>query len=361
MKKIVAVGVLLVVVALSSTASFAIGNKALRGVRGLSTLNNIVTRAVATQGRTQYYQAVKVCKVGGQKFALQVPSSLVFDRTNTMQSYWKLVARSYQKAFHELPKELSSTVIVSTTPRYDAIQYAISKEWAERYGDRAVYTDLNVLARDLDAFYDGKSDIYIDPQNRRVKLYTFPVDGIVYRPAGYQPIVLKADEQFIVFDIESQTGRMEPNRYTWQEMFRLASDEELYGEFETVEESGVVSMRPKSPWGHYEWEKNMAKDNPYRAQRWEVDNYPTQFDSYDELGKALSSFHGTSVAKVMDLRTGFVSYVYELPKVLKCALGENTTAVLDPAEDVMLYIDGVGGNIVSRADLENPMLFEFVK
>ena len=228
-----------------------------------------------------------------------------------------------------------------------------------------LYRDQTALARDLDSFYNGQADIYVGPDGRQVKLYLLPVDGILYKPTGYtDAVVLNSDEKFVIFDVASQTGKIADNIPEVYKLFRPAIEEDIYGEFEYYEvEPGIGSYRPKDPAQYYRWNRDLMRDNPWRAEDWRNGNYPSRFESQDDLGNALYRFYGNDVPKVQKRFTQDVFNVYELPVegIVYQGEGQLEPTELFPSSYVVLYNEKIGGQIVARSTLKNQFFFEFVK
>lgn len=96
------------------------------------------------------------------------------------------------------------------------------------YG-KAFYEDQTELARDLHAFYEGKADTLIGPDGHKVKLYALPVDGILYKPVAYRfPVVLNSREYFVVYDTQTQTGRIAKNTPEVYNLFKPQVYDEIW-------------------------------------------------------------------------------------------------------------------------------------
>ena len=97
----------------------------------------------------------------------------------------------------------------------------IPHDWVGPKGEHVLYDNQTQLARDLDAFYNGEADIYVGPDGHSVKLYALPVDGLLYKPQGYEvPLVLNSNEYFVVYDLETQTGIIAQNTPQVYKMYR---------------------------------------------------------------------------------------------------------------------------------------------
>lgn len=115
-----------------------------------------------------------------------------------------------------------------------------------------------------------------------------------------------------------------------------------------------------SQWTLYESEKkawNRDRQQHVFEGLWAY--YPHYFDSQEELGRILRSFHRHEILRVYDKNTRRTGFVYEIP-VEGLTLGHNTTTI-DPETYVFIYDQETGGQLVKRADLENAVLYEFVK
>lgn len=95
---------------------------------------------------------------------------------------------------------------------------------------KAFYEDQSELAQHLDTFYEGRG-VTSSVGNRTVKLYSLPVDGILYKPAGYQePVVLNSDEYFVVYDIDSHAGKLVENTPENLEFYNRPGDSRAFEE-----------------------------------------------------------------------------------------------------------------------------------
>ena len=256
-------------------------------------------------------------------------------------------------------------------PKWDLSPYSTLKSTAKALKDRIeksalrpFYTRQEKLAQNLDEFYQGKADMLIGPDGRKVKLYALPADGILYKPEGYStPLVLNANDYFVIYDVEARTGKIAENKPEVYNLFKQASEEEIYGEFEGYEvEPGIGSWRPKDPAQYYKWKRDLARDNPWRLENWEQGQYPSQFTSQQELAEALYKFDGKDVPRAHNLATDMVRYVYELPKPVVLAQPGVDAIKLNPKDWVVVYEDVLkSGYLVKRSVIENPELFKFSK
>ncbi|MBR2081489.1 MAG: hypothetical protein IJ876_00505 [Elusimicrobiaceae bacterium] len=404
MKKVL-VGSLLIVLVLSAMPAFAQFKTPVKAAKNLANLDRVVTRATRPS-------------VLGRPVVTNLPQGVV--RGNSigllrvkMPTAVTPATQSYVQALNSIYANTSKTVTYPTPASWAPW---MAHEWLDKYP--ALYEDQSQLARDLDAFYkkfetdEYKVARYIGPDGREVNLYTLPADGILYKPAEYaDPVVLNSKEYFVIYDIESKTGKIAENVPEVYGMFKPVkssavesknlpavvvevknvpavygmyrpykfsaaeekaesgmseapvSHEKDYGEWEEVEvEPGLSTFIPESPRKFYEFERDEAT-NHWRVEAWEYHN-PDVFNSQDEFINALEQFHGNVVPKAKNLATGNVFRVYEMPKPLSYYMAgdKNIRLEFNPKTHVIVLEEqGSSGGIMQRTELENPQLFEFVK
>lgn len=351
MKKPV-LGSMLVVLLLSSVPAFAQFKNPVKAAKNLANLDRVVARAAKTPAI-------------GRPVVTNLPPGLV--RGNAIG----LLRVKMPKTVTPVNKSYV-TFLQNSVAGEGRFANGTVKDYAEIVATEWVFTPQHVfyedqaqLARDLDEWYHGKADIRISPDGREVKLYALPVDGIVYKPVGYEvPVVLNSNEYFVIFDVESQTGKIADNIPAVYNLYKPVAEEQIYGEFEYYEvEPGIGSWRPKDPVQYYRWNRDLMRDNPWRAEDWRNGNYPSRFESQDDLGNALHRFYGNDVPKVQKRFTQDVFNVYELPVdgIVYQGEGQLEPTVLVPSSYVVLYNEKTGGQIVARSTLKNQFFFEFVK
>lgn len=77
---------------------------------------------------------------------------------------------------------------------------------------KAFYEDQSELAQNLNTYYKGQGVVRRGPDGRDVKLYSLPVDGILYKPVGYKnPVVLSSDSHFVIYNMKTKTGQLIEN------------------------------------------------------------------------------------------------------------------------------------------------------
>ena len=86
----------------------------------------------------------------------------------------------------------------------------LAAAWVQENG-KGFYHSQAALARDLHRFYGDEGPLY-EMGGSRVRMYALPVDGILYQPEEYHtPLVLKADEYFVIYDVVNKTGQLVEN------------------------------------------------------------------------------------------------------------------------------------------------------
>lgn len=93
------------------------------------------------------------------------------------------------------------------------IRCALADEWLHGPGQNlgvghVFYEDQAQLARDLNTFYKGSGTAVQAFNGRLVKLYTLPVDKILYKPAGRALELISNEEYFVVYDVAGKTGQL---------------------------------------------------------------------------------------------------------------------------------------------------------
>ncbi len=291
-------------------------------------------------------------------------------------------------------------------------------EWGVSYKGKpsigkAFYDDQSVLARDLDTYYAGEGASVIAPGAKAAKLYALPANNILYKPAGYSvPIVLTAEEYFVVYYPETKTGQIVENTPEMRQFFskdgnlspkevktapktpasivekasenvekprnigREAAPEEIVelkrlneeALQETKEENssfdGVSRLATSEEIYHLNKQLYLSEEIGMRAAEmvWKQLQYPTLFDSHRELGQTLQRFHKGVGAKVKDLSTGTISEVYEIPvEGLKYKVGGVAYERLTPSNTLVLYNEKTGGQLIDRELIEKQIGFEFVE
>lgn len=230
-------------------------------------------------------------------------------------------------------------------------------------GGKAVYTDQTELAQDVDHFYqvyEENSSRFVAPGFRLTKLYMLPVDGILYKQTGYAtPVVLKADEYFIIYDTETRTGKIAEHT---PEVYAFFKSQEQYVQEQLDLANQAFAKRQPHGLSHiYQSEKEMNaqdRENDQWRELWNMIELPWVFTHVNELGKALHTFHSRMGARVK--ANGITYYVYELPVKGLVYEPDEHSVMLDGNKEVVLY-SVQGSRIVSREQLETSPEFIFVK
>ena len=88
---------------------------------------------------------------------------------------------------------------------------------------------------------------------------------------------------------------------------------------------------------------------------------PKAYSSQDLLGKDLADFYHYDNVPQFRTASGEVGKVYELPvEGIGYAPFGKQPQLLDPQTQIILYIEGVGTQILDRKLLENPVYFQLV-
>ena len=222
---------------------------------------------------------------------------------------------------------------------------------------KGFYEDQTALAKDLDNFYHGQAEVMIGPDGREVKLYTLPVDGILYQPVGYiTPLVLLSDEYFVIYDIASQTGKLAENT------------PEIYGMFKN--RPLPVLAAPKqvpatvTPKQQYEATRaHFANPEVREANReaWQAASLRTEVNNPRQLAQTLASFSTFLPAKVKDVVFGGIYKVYELPVDGLVFKTNEMDFSLNPQTTVLIFNEQDNiAQFLDREILEDSQFYEFV-
>ncbi len=273
---------------------------------------------------------------------------------------------------------------------------------------QAFYEDQSALARDLNTYYDG-SGIAVNVGGRLAKLYALPVDGILYKPAGYsEAVVLSSADHFVVYYPKTKTGQLAENtpqmrkflsKYlgnsgSFDEVIKLGDKcfemptgepdwkilegpqelktpapaqkpavEEVEGNFIDMDNppAGFVGAMLRADHKMYMDQARQAKKfDAYWNRKFGVTHYTSQNQLARDMAAFYEDFPGAPQVYNRFSRQNF--YVFELPvEGLEYAPeGSPKVHVLDPKTEVVLYHEKLGGQIVERATLDNKMFFEDV-
>ncbi len=187
-----------------------------------------------------------------------------------------------------------------------------------------------------------------------------PVDGILYQPAGYKtPVVLKADEYFVIYDTQSRTGKIAEHT---PEVYAFFKSQEQYVQEQLEQADQEFAQRhPHGLSRAYQSEKEMSaqdRESDQWRETWKMIGLPWVFTHVNELGQALHAFHSGMGARVK--LDGNIYYVYELPVKGLVYEPDEHSVMLDGDKEVVLY-NVQGSRIVSRVQLETSPEFVFVK
>ena len=178
-------------------------------------------------------------------------------------------------------------------------------------------------------------------------------------------------------DFEEVYGELLPEDFSFGGVSHMATPEELK-ELEALNEQAALEAeitdpsfggvsRPGTPEEVYqfkklEYEYSFQREDAAAKLVWKKGDFPTSFTSQDQLGKHLHRFHRGFAAKVQDVITKQVKYVYEIPVQGLTLIEENGfVSELDPAREVVLYDERTGGQVVMRDIVEAQQLYKFVQ
>lgn len=336
MKKILSCLILIVGFLLASLYGFSQIVKPAKAVKNLTNLERALARA--TQAGRPAIDAV-----GRLGFA-QVLSA---ERGNPVgQSY----ARYFRRHF--------------PTSNLSVVPSRVFDNWLNQPGERAFYTNPTQLAKDLDAFYEGDTNILISPDGREVKLYMLPVDGILYQPESYEePISLHSRDYFVAYDITNQTGQLFENKSTVFGLFKPRMYDEIWKAMGVSKEfDDLGNLCDAILMAHlHKLHLDRLHENGITADIQETvkagkNEVLQQLNNQTELLKYLKGLPRVSPAYYQ-----FVAYVVELPvDNLTLVEHDGTVRTYNQHDHVMLFFEMGGVGIFPRADLQDPAQFSVV-
>ena len=235
-------GSLAAILLIPATLSFAQFKSPEKVAKNLRNLETVLNRATQQAVRGRPVVPVKPGIVPGDKVGLlrvKMPTKI----TPVSKSYATLlqqIAAVKASAFYATEQHVAPLV---------------AHEWA-RNKNRVLYEDQNRLARDLDSFYQGNADTYVGG-GWEYKLYMLPVDGILYKPAGYEyPVVLNSREYFVIYHVKTKTGQIAKNIPTVHNLFQPKVSSSA------AEFSGMNKLQER-----YRYMQQIRRNNTY-GQAW---------------------------------------------------------------------------------------------
>ncbi len=226
-----------------------------------------------------------------------------------------------------------------------------------------IYEDANLLAKNLNEFYDGNADVLIGPDGREAKLYTLPIDGILYKPTGEStPLVLNSNEYFVVYDVQSQTGKIMENKpevyNQWgrleDKIWQAMGGKKSYNDLKTMCDDILMTHLHKA-----RLEQLGDKTNIQAVVKQNHKSVRQAITGPENLAKSLMQFP----AVTLGLGSADVGFIIELPvERITFTTPEGTALELNNQEHViMININGGETMIMTRESAENPFLFPRVK
>lgn len=280
-----------------------------------------------------------------------------------------LIDKLFTNCSVSLTNSQAITTIGNHLARAKGLQFALG----ENPVGKAFYENQSELARDLDRFYEGKSEEKIGPDGHVVKFYPLPVDGILYKPVGYQvPVVLSPENYFVIYDVQTKTGQIADNTPQVYELFltriqyeQLQNAKAAAEEMAATQHADLAGKDPILAAAAYTYNQQVYA-NDRAAERWEEAWYamglPYQFRSQKELGQALKTFHYPMGTKIRRKGAQEISYIFEIPvKGLSYMDVHGDLVEINPDRDVFWYLSDNMGTIIKRSDFEEGNLFEYVE
>lgn len=404
MKKSI-VWMLLAVLSVCGTSSFAQWRSVAQAAQNAAKRQNFVSRRVtsATRQRVPPMRVAERMGLKDMKYVTVKPPLLPTAGNKVNASY--LYKYEHIK---RLTEQQGLSVPDSEIQEMMARRWIVGPEDGPGVGN-AFYEDQSALARDLNEFYEG-SGIEVEVGGQLAKLYALPVDGILYKPAGYtEPVVLTAESDFVVYYPKTKTGQIVENTPQMRDFlssrpgkssgfdevvslggreFHMPSGEpdfnfidgvkpeldvhaikqEATGDFEMIDfievdsrPAGFVGAMLRADHKMYMDQSRQAKKfDAYWNRKFGVTHYTSQNQLARDMAAFYEDFPGAPQVYNRFSRQNF--YVFELPvEGLEYAPeGSPKVHVLDPKTEVVLYHEQLGGQIVERANLENKMFFEDV-
>ena len=147
------------------------------------------------------------------------------------------------------------------------IQRTLAKEWVgtPTHGSglgKVLYEDETALATDLNNFYQGSGIAITAPNGELGKIYTLPVDGILYRPtSSVKPLELQFDHDIVIYYPRTKTGQLVKNTPEMQNTFNKPANSGSYEEI-TILGGEQFSM----PSGEPDWNLFDGVETPKSQQ-----------------------------------------------------------------------------------------------
>ncbi len=350
MKKTV-IGILFIASILSATNAFAQFKNPVKTVKNLMNLERVVSRAAKHPMDSRQIIKVPAGIIENNKVALTTP---VLNR-----------AARYTPVMASLVKYINSLAAVRAKT-IDGYSF-LPSFWVMK-GGQALYRDQASLTDDLKKFYEDV-DSYVSADGREVKLYALPVDGILYKPAGYnKPVVLNAQDYFVIYDVASQTGKIAENRPEIYNVFKPRVYDEIW--------SGMRLWVPSKRFGKLNDLCNaILSVHLHKAL---LDEQHTDYDTADIVQLILDNAGSVSyqlnhpdlllkylkqMPQARQIQTGYTVYLVELPVDGLIWKGRFDThqRSYNRREHVMLFFETGEMKIYPRTDVENPKFFQPVK
>lgn len=345
------VACLVVLFCMPGAQAFAQFKNAAQSAKNIANLERVVTRAT--------HKAVV-----GRPIVTNLPQGLVRGSAVALSRVEApKVITSVTKSYATLLSDRRAGSL--DNERNKEVTQSLANEWAAN-SKRVFYEDQTQLAHDLNEFYKGKADMLIGPDGHTVKLYALAANGILYKPVGYQvPLVLNADEYFVVYDVKAKTGQIVQNKPEIYGMYRPASVEEeiwqaagwdkVFDDINNLGDTVLMTHLHKlrltwhSPVDSAAQIREMVRKN--NAYVFQAVRNPSDLIHFLQNFPQVQLVQGKMKAYVIDLPVDGLTWVKP----------DGSKHVYNKKEHALLVFEYGFVNVVLRADLENPALFKKLK
>ena len=382
----------LLLTAVQAQAQLGVGNVSKINAARLQRVTALAEKS-ASKGLPTYRVPFSVVASG---YTALTPITIPVDGNNVNASVLYRVHNMYQKA--KLDRHpYASLQDIANRLRAD---WAHLENRVSKYP--AFYDDQSVLAQDLNAFYDGSGVAVTAPNEELAKLYSLPVDGTLYQPAGYaEPVVLTAQSDFVIYYPRTRTGQLVHNTPqmraalnrpgksgSFEEVISLGgkwfempqgepdwnflkgvknenlADDVVTGDFIDVENLPAVN-HAAGPRMDYKTQVDHARQAKELDGSWLLTGGVKHYTSQNQLGRDMAAFYEgwEGVPQVYHRISNEKFYVYEIPVdgLTYAPEGSPRVQMLDPNTQVVLYSKKIGGQVVDRSLLKNDLIFGDVK
>ena len=329
------------VLLLAAPNAFAQFKNPAKAAKNLANLDRVVTAVAQKASRGEIVAWVPARFVPSGQVLLQ-PVQMPIVRTPVTASL-----------LHKIPASANALHVKALSSQF------IMGAYGEHGYGKAFYEDQTELARDLVAFYDGKLETRIGPDGHEVNLLALPVDGLLYKPAGYKtPVVLNSQDYFVIYDTQTATGQIAKNTPEVYNLFKPRLEDEIWqamGKDKVFDDLNNLCDAIMMAHLHKVRLSQLGADvDVAAAVKGAKADVFKQLNVSDELFAYLHQ-----LPAVHETSNGFKAYVVELPvDGLTWVEADGTTHVYNRQEHVMLFFELGSVGIFPRVDVANPQLFK---